>query len=372
MTAYDPHASRGAFLRWLGFGSADEQDCEPCRTPAPDEDPRARRRRQVLSDVSSFLMAHGLEVSPFNLGVAHELISGANADLAETVGRRVALGEPVTDAWLADAARHSGSPQAVGTLHELMNRLEITIGEFARTTGAARRATSEYTSALEQQVDGLAHEGDADVAALIGQLALAMLSRTRMIEAELERSERETRKLQKRLQEARRDAEVDHLTGLPNRRAFEAVFAREVIVARDSGEPLCVAFCDVDHFKRINDVHGHQAGDRILRNVAKTLAELSDDTCHVARHGGEEFVAVLRGRTLDQACALLDSAREAMAARRLVNRTTDVPVGKVTFSAGVADVWQYARPRDALWAADRALYEAKKAGRNQVARATAP
>jgi diguanylate cyclase len=179
-------------------------------------------------------------------------------------------------------------------------------------------------------------------------------------------SAQETRKLQQHLAEARREAEIDHLTGLPNRRAFEAVFAREVALASERGEPICVAFCDIDNFKAINDTHGHDAGDRVLRQVAMTLSAISDETCHVARHGGEEFVAVLRGRNLEQAQASLDEARIALSERRLVNRENNKPFGRVTFSAGVAAVHTYAHASDALRAADGALYEAKKGGRNRV------
>jgi diguanylate cyclase len=90
----------------------------------------------------------------------------------------------------------------------------------------------------------------------------------------------------------------------------------------------------------------------VLRNVATALTRISDDRCHVARHGGEEFVVLLRGRSLHQAWELLDDARSALAERRMVNRATDMPIGKVTFSAGIADVFSFADPR-ALRAADR-------------------
>src|SRR3546814_10453846 len=88
------------------------------------------------------------------------------------------------------------------------------------------------------------------------------------------------------LEQARREAEIDHMTGLPNRRAFETVLEREYRDARASFDPLTVAFCDIDHFKRINDTHGHDAGDRVIRLIAEMLATISDDNCHVARHGG--------------------------------------------------------------------------------------
>ena len=113
-------------------------------------------------------------------------------------------------------------------------------------------------------------------------------------------------------------------------------------------EHLCVAFCDVDHFKRINDTHGHDAGDRVLRAVAHSLARISNDRCHVARHGGEEFVVLFRGQSLNEAWDVLEEARSQQAERRLVNRANDMPFGKITFSCGLADVFAYPDPRAAL------------------------
>ncbi|NCU12683.1 MAG: GGDEF domain-containing protein, partial [Sphingomonadaceae bacterium] len=140
---------------------------------------------------------------------------------------------------------------------------------------------------------------------------------------------------------------------------------------RAATEPLCVAFCDIDRFKAINDTHGHDAGDRVLKLVAESFARLSGDHCHVARHGGEEFVMLLRGESLQTVTEKLDLLRQQLSERRLVNRATDEPFGQVTFSAGVADVFACGDPRTALRAADSALYRAKQSGRNRVEAATA-
>src|SRR3546814_7739934 len=96
--------------------------------------------------------------------------------------------------------------------------------------------------------------------------------------------------LRRSLERAKRDAELDYLTGLPNRRAFELLLDRHHKEARAALEPLSVAFCDIDEFKKVNDLHGHEAGDRVIKAIADTLARISNDHCHVARHGGEEVV----------------------------------------------------------------------------------
>lgn len=378
MTAYDSSLPRGGgILRWLGLSSGHEVSTEETGSivgemqPPPQEDPRERRRRQLLSDISSFLMTHRLEVSAYTLAIAHDVMTGGNPKLGWLIEKRVEARMPITLDWLEEAARNCGRNDNSSALTTMMGQLESTIEEFANTATAARTATSEYSSALE------AHVGDlrqvTETGAMITELANIarnMLDRTRDIEAELTRSEEETRTLQRSLADARREAEMDHLTGLPNRRAFEAVFNSEYAITRENGESLTVGFCDIDHFKKINDTHGHEAGDRVLRTVAKSLSAISNDKCHVARHGGEEFVVLIRGKSVQEAFDVLDNARETMAARKLVNRATDIPFGRITFSAGIADAHAYGNPREALKAADSALYAAKSAGRNRVLNAS--
>lgn len=371
--SHDDGLARGGFMRWLGFGGAQQQvgDGDEQGSPADGstrlEDARGHLRRQTLEDISSFLLTHQLPISVATLSIAHDIVTGADPVVCRLVADRVGERQPVTLAWLEEVIESHGRDKAREQLDSLVTRLEGSIAEFANTATAARTATKDYNTALEAHVDDLNSINSAGgVIVELATLARDMIARTREIERELTRSERETRALQKSLADARREAEIDHLTGLPNRRAFEAVLKREFAATSGTGETLCVAFCDIDNFKRINDVHGHEAGDRILRAVAESLAKLSNDRCHVARHGGEEFVVLLRGKSPEAAWEVLDGAREKLATRKFVNRATDLPFGRVSFSAGIADVHAHVSPNEALRAADEALYKAKSAGRNCV------
>lgn len=371
--AHDDSLARGGLMRWFGFGGARQQmgggdeHGSPPDGSARLEDSRGRLRRQTLEDVSSFLLTHRLPVSAATLAIAHDIVTGTDPVVARLVADRIGERQAVTLAWLEDIIESHGRDKGREQLDSLVTRLEASIAEFATTATAARTATKDYNTALEAHVDDLSSiNGAGGVIVELATLARDMISRTREIERELTRSERETRALQKSLADARREAEIDHLTGLPNRRAFEAVLKRECAATGSTGEALCVAFCDIDNFKRVNDVHGHEAGDRILRAVAESLAKLSNDKCHVARHGGEEFVVLLRGKSPEEVWDVLDGAREKLASRKFVNRATDLPFGRISFSAGIADVHAYVSPHEALRAADEALYKAKSAGRNCV------
>lgn len=373
MTAHDPQFLRP--LRQLfGKGSAPADQVAERSGAAADhaaDDPVAQQRREVVGRISDFLALHDLPATRLTLGLGHDLATGADPDLANSIALRTRARQQVSVEWLADLVAEPDTASEQAALAELIERLEASLGEFARTTQSARTATNDYGSELARHSEALDSANVSNV--VITELAAvtkAMLARTREIERELDRSERESRTLRRRLDQARRTADEDVLTGLPNRRAFEALYEREAEAAAGAGEPLCVAFCDIDEFKRINDTHGHEAGDRIIKVVAETLARISDDRCHVARHGGEEFVILFRGVELEAAWTKLDRARDGLAGRRLVNRQTERPFGQISFSGGVADVRAFPDRRAALRAADVALYRAKQGGRNAIVRAT--
>lgn len=315
----------------------------------------------------AFLVDNDLDVSPANLLLAHGAFSGLNPHLARQISTRSQSPEGVTQRWLDELAEQDSGQPDRADLDRLITRLETNLESFHTNTSEARSVTSDYGSELEQHVVDLEQlQKTGRIVSSLADLAKVMLDRTRRAEDDMRKSEDEAKALRRSLARAKRDAEVDFLTGLPNRRAFEALLDRHYKEAREACEPLSIAFCDIDEFKRVNDIHGHEAGDRVIKAIADTLARISNDHCHVARHGGEEFVMLFRGLTPGQAARKLDDAREVLADRRLINRKTDEPFGQITFSGGVADVFGYGDTRGALKAADDALYKAKAGGRNRV------
>ena len=153
---------------------------------------------------------------------------------------------------------------------------------------------------------------------------------------------------------------ADPLTGLLNRRGVDTLLGQ---VDEQEIRRLSVVMADVDHFKSVNDTHGHSVGDAVLRAVANTLAEVVRESDAVARYGGEEFLMVLPGATEKQALRIAERAREAVSREPIRAGDRQVPV---TVSFGVA-AWSPGESRESLVKrADEALYEAKEAGRDQV------
>lgn len=326
--------------------------------------------RELLERICEFLLGNGLAVTQDNLRIAHSAFSGEAVSLSRTLSAMAASGEKVTQEWLDSALQIEAAGSNANVAEELAGKLDRSIAIFEQTSRTARTATREYGLALTAHADDLGNtEAPHDVLRNLAEIARLMIERTARIEQEMERSEMEAASLRVSLERARREADVDHLTGLSNRRAFEGVFEQQYRQAQTDVDHLSVAFCDIDHFKAINDTHGHDTGDRVIQAVAQLLARISNDKCHVARHGGEEFVVLFRGLPFAEARQRLDETRERLAQKSFVNRVNDEPIGRVTFSAGIADVFAFKDRRAALKAADGALYLAKGAGRNCIVEA---
>jgi diguanylate cyclase len=223
----------------------------------------------------------------------------------------------------------------------------------------------EYGRALEAEASSINKAVLPEtVVETLFTLTRTMIDRTKACEERLRATNSELRLLQRDLDQAQIHAERDPLTGLPNRRALEQALRQAVATAKSADAALSVAFCDIDSFKRLNDIHGHAVGDRVLRLVGDCLSD--GDDVFVGRQGGEEFVMVFEGVAAIEAAARVDAIRAALAARSLRSRSDGTPIGSVTFSAGVAGLTQTEEAEEVLARADRALYRAKQDGRNQV------
>ena len=165
------------------------------------------------------------------------------------------------------------------------------------------------------------------------------------------------------LKRAKELAHTDPLTGLSNRRALSELIVRDIARAHRTKEAFCVAILDIDHFKRVNDRYGHAAGDQALMHVAFVAKSGVRETDAICRYGGEEFIILLPGAGADGAYFVIDRMR------KMVEKTPFIFGGqKITlrYSAGVAQLQADEDAERLLERADRALYQAKRSGRNRV------
>ena len=255
-------------------------------------------------------------------------------------------GEP---ALKADARQFSRRHPVYGAGEPKREIGSIAVAPFRRETGTeGERPEPETFGALvveSDTPDALTH-GELRNLSLLGTIAATSLQVSWEIE------------------EVSRRARTDALTGLANRRHFDDELARLLESSDRHGQPAALIVADIDHFKRINDTWGHDAGDTVLRHVARVFLDVIRGIDLCARYGGEEIVVLLPQTRLAGAVEVAERLRRALELRPAPFRGDTIVV---TCSVGVAAYPQCTTRRDGLFAAaDRALYDAKQNGRNQV------
>ena len=338
----------------------------------------------ILFDrIGSFLNAQGLSPDPAHYAFAFAALSAPEQPLGQAVARlstqgirltrhdierlggRVIEGPPVVWPRHADATaggdvagdRVAPDPE-VDTAMALVVETQQQVDGFAEIVRTMQDETRGFGRDLARSATTITQMAEIDE---ITRITSTMIGRIRESEVRLAIATAETTALRAKLIEARQSARRDVLTGLPNRRAFEEALAERTA----AGGPHCLAICDIDGFKLVNDKHGHGVGDRVLTAIGRAIA--ADCAPHlVARHGGEEFTVLLSGLSLVDAAGLLDSVRATVAAKRYRDRDTDTALGTITFSAGITTIVDDEIAETAFARADRLLYRAKHLGRDRV------
>lgn len=329
----------------------------------------------LFDRIGAFLTANRLSPDPAHYNFAHAVISHPDGPIAQAVakltdggvrlsGRDVEqLGGQIVPRKSASTVRpvedRPAPPPASdqGASAALAAEAEAQVAGFATMVKAMHAETEGFGRDLAAMSSQPAIAGIEEIARLTG----SMLSRVREAEERLARATREADTLRAKLAEANDTARTDVLTGLPNRRAFD-----EALLARDTTQgPHCVAVCDVDRFKHINDRYGHVVGDRVLAAIARTLADQCGSHL-VARYGGEEFAILMTMTDVTDAAARLDKVRGVIANKRFRLRETDEPLDRITLSIGVTELLPDEDGARAYDRADRLLYTAKADGRDQV------
>ncbi len=334
-----------------------------------------QRANATAMAVIEALAKFGLAPTPINYTVWFAHLSGENPELSRLLDRHMSTGNmPTSDAIDDLWRRHcvpAGDPQLVMATGE---RLGSIMSELTRQMGRAGDDTERFAGTVEKFGEGIVDAlGAEDVGQALHGAAQGMLRETqrmaeqnRALETRLKTSTVEIDTLRASLEEMRRAAITDGLTGVGNRKAFDAALRDASNEATESGHPMCLVMVDVDFFKKFNDAHGHLLGDEVLKLVAKVLKAGVKGRDTVARYGGEEFGVILPETTLENACKLADHLRDAVKGRRIVIKSTGRDLGRVTMSLGVAHFRPGEEASDIIARADAALYWAKRNGRDRV------
>ena len=306
---------------------------------------------------------------PISYTLWYEHVAGINPPLSAVLEVSLAGKVPLAEDDVYDLHARYVVARDMEVLDRLQRKLRDVLEEAAQAAAAAREDSGQFEATLRDTHTRLTGASSLEsVHSIIAELAretARMHAATEAVHERLDSRAREVEVLTRQLEQARTEALLDPLTGLKNRRGFE--LAVKELGTSGSLEGAALVLADIDHFKQINDRHGHLLGDKILRAIGHTLQSNIKGRDIAARPGGDEFAILLQQTPLAGARALAEQIRTAVAAGRIRRPDSKEQEGSVTLSIGVAAGGSDDSLETLLGRADAALYAAKRAGRNRVA-----
>ena len=307
--------------------------------------------------------------TPLNFEIWTHYVTAKDTPLVAEIEQMIQAGEPFTDAaGEALAAKHLPKQKLSDEILDAGDTLAKELDSVSRAIEHARESSEAYGQELAQATESLAGEDTGKIKVMVDTLTQAtqrVRAENQTLESQLADTTAEVTRLREHLEQTRREAMTDGLTSLANRKAFDEALERACAHADASGEVLCLAVLDIDHFKAFNDTWGHQTGDQVLRYVASVIGRAGAPPRTAARYGGEEFALIFPGETARTALAVLEEIRAEVSSRVLKRRSTNEDLGAVTLSAGLAQMKSGEAPSTLVERADAALYDSKRGGRNR-------
>jgi diguanylate cyclase len=327
----------------------------PAEPASPAEPPQARSLSELLTTVSRVLAEHADELGNFERSL--------HTDTPEVPDQPELLEDRIH-------RMRSANETVEKTVDDTLEHLVAICGE---QLSAEQSHLEEYQGKTRKLDRTLATVPRDELLAGIATKLLDMVQELRkenkIVREEVVSAKDQTIEFMARAHAAEQVARVDALTQLPNRRAFDETFIEIDDAFQRSGHPFSLILLDIDHFKTVNDSHGHAAGDAVLSMIGRVLLENRRTTDHISRLGGEEFALLLPRCDAASARLVADRYRQKLQSAKL--RYNDQYLS-VTVSGGVAEATLNDTKRSLLQRADAALYAAKNRGRNQVCVAETP
>lgn len=323
------------------------------------------------------MQKHSIAMTPANYAVWFEYVSGSNQALIDALDREVEENGRLTDQQSRQLYERfferEKDQQLFLELREELSRLLREVISFVYTgVVSTDKSNTRLQHLLGRMSPGMTGQEVHDLVEDVLATTRQAVSSGEMLNEKLNYAMDEVQTLKKELDETRREAKSDMLTGLANRRAFDDAITNATRNADQRQQDINLVFCNLDNFNEINEKHGHLVGDMVLKRVGSLLQAHVNDNDLVARYSGEEFAILLINRPISEARRITENIRTEMAAKRINRKDTGESLGQITLSLGFASYVKNEGVDSLMQRADRALYMAKRRGRNCVSEAPPP
>lgn len=323
----------------------------------------------TLKQTIPLLLKHAIPAVPTNYALWYTYVTQESDALNAALDHSIENKLPISDVQAKSLYReHLAEKQEVDAW-QLRQSLEAMLIEMSHSMQDTKADTQQFKAVIDKNLDNLnrvEREGLSvqEVMGLVKTMvkeAQSMRQTTMLFNQSLEAAEKEIAELRSQLKASQQDALYDALTGLCNRRYFDSE-----LQAKYALPSLTLIFADIDYFKKINDEHGHQMGDLVLKAVARKLQSCCRDSAQVFRYGGEEFAVIVPNKTLKQTRSMAEMMRKTVEKIAVKDRRSGETLGDITISIGLAEKPLKGDAQKLLELADKQLYEAKRLGRNRV------
>ncbi len=328
-----------------------------------------KQAAEYLRQVIPLLSQENLPPTPINYSVFYCYLSGFSSALTQIIDGIRQDKKPFTLPLMLELyEKYVLGSETLEQQEKIQQTLEQVMRDASEEVSKATDEASDYTSLITQHSDTLSTDTDPHAMSLVLSQILqdtrSMVKNNKLIQERMQDTNHEITKLKTELALVKEAADQDALTGLKNRGAFDQKM-KHLLTTR-APKDCTLVIIDIDHFKRINDSFGHLVGDRVIRYISSLLTQLIGNKHFISRYGGEEFTVILEGVPLQEVKSLTNKVRIAMANSKLQRKGSQDTLGQVTLSAGVASLSSDDDMESFIARADKALYQAKKTGRNKV------
>ena len=327
---------------------------------------------EYLRQAVPLMVKHNIPPNPLNYALWYTYVSDRVPELNVQLDKTLTTYGTCPTMLSEQLFREHMIRDEINGAEDIQANLISLINDLHEHAGNAAEKTEDFSNVLEESLESLQQQEDGEASLPIESIIHALSDHTksvsetaRLFQERMNEAQAEIQSLKEELNKTRQDARVDPLTNLFNRRAFDAEIS-QLVGVNDQSLVLSFILVDIDHFKRFNDTYGHLMGDKVLQYVGKLLKEVCPEPMLPVRFGGEEFAVLMPQTDKETAAQLAEQVRQKIQAIRIKQKKSGEIISSITASFGVSQLTVGETSEQLIERTDKALYQAKDGGRNQV------